>query len=56
MLARSQIGFLCVTNRTWNMPFVAKVLASTANYMICDDHEFVDDLGESRTRHPMCMR
>ncbi|CAN0049106.1 unnamed protein product, partial [Ectocarpus fasciculatus] len=27
-------------------PFVAKVLASTANYMICDDHEFVDDLGD----------
>ncbi|CAN0512328.1 unnamed protein product, partial [Ectocarpus sp. 12 AP-2014] len=31
---------------TWNFPFVAKVLASTANYMICDDHEFVDDLGD----------
>lgn len=29
------------------MPDVAKVLASTANYMICDDHEFTDDLGEA---------
>lgn len=28
------------------MPHVAKVLASAANYMICDDHEFTDDLGE----------
>ncbi|CAN0069108.1 unnamed protein product [Ectocarpus sp. 4 AP-2014] len=39
----------CVRNgetATWNFPFVAKVLASTANYMICDDHEFVDDLGD----------
>eukprot|EP00904_Undaria_pinnatifida_P006858 jgi/Undpi1/3301/HiC_scaffold_15.g06675.m1 len=31
---------------TWNIPHVAKVLASTANYMICDDHEFTDDLGD----------
>eukprot|EP00903_Cladosiphon_okamuranus_P019239 g17692.t1 len=31
---------------TWNMPHVAAVLASTANYMICDDHEFTDDLGD----------
>ncbi|CAM9695429.1 unnamed protein product [Pylaiella littoralis] len=31
---------------TWNMPDVATVLASTANYMICDDHEFTDDLGD----------
>lgn len=28
------------------MPHVAKVLASAANYMICDDHEFTDDLGD----------
>lgn len=28
------------------MPAVATVLASAANYMICDDHEFVDNLGE----------
>lgn len=28
------------------MPHVAKVLASVANYMICDDHEFTDDLGD----------
>lgn len=35
---------------TWNMPHVAKVLASAANYMICDDHEFTDDLGEG-THH-----
>ena len=28
------------------MPAVVKVLASAANYMICDDHEFVDDLGK----------
>lgn len=28
------------------MPYTAKVLASAANYMICDDHEFTDDLGE----------
>lgn len=28
------------------MPAVVTVLASAANYMICDDHEFVDDLGE----------
>lgn len=33
--------------RTWNIPHVAKVLASTANYMICDDHEFTDDLGKN---------
>ncbi|CAM9357442.1 unnamed protein product, partial [Hapterophycus canaliculatus] len=32
--------------RTWNMPHVAVVLASAANYMICDDHEFTDDLGD----------
>ncbi|CAN0064472.1 unnamed protein product [Scytosiphon promiscuus] len=32
--------------KTWNFPYVAKVLASSANYMICDDHEFVDDLGD----------
>eukprot|EP00903_Cladosiphon_okamuranus_P015421 g14244.t1 len=32
--------------KTWNFPYVATVLASTANYMICDDHEFVDDLGD----------
>lgn len=31
---------------TWNFPPLAQVLASTANYMICDDHEVVDDLGE----------
>lgn len=31
---------------TWNMPAVATVLASSANYMICDDHEFVDNLGK----------
>lgn len=29
------------------MPVVAKVLASAANYMICDDHEVVDDLGKA---------
>lgn len=33
-------------DRTWNSPMVAKVLANTANYMICDDHEVVDDFGE----------
>lgn len=32
--------------RTWNYPELAQVLASCANYMICDDHEIVDDLGE----------
>ncbi|CBN74005.1 conserved unknown protein [Ectocarpus siliculosus] len=32
---------------TWNMPAVATVLASAANYMICDDHEFVDNLGDN---------
>ncbi|CAM9753697.1 unnamed protein product [Scytosiphon promiscuus] len=32
--------------QTWNMPHVTTVLASTANYMICDDHEFTDDLGD----------
>ncbi|CAN0045981.1 unnamed protein product, partial [Laminaria digitata] len=31
---------------TWNIPAVATVLASAANYMICDDHEFVDNLGD----------
>lgn len=39
-----------VLSRTWNMPDVARVLASTANYMICDDHEFTDDLGEERVQ------
>eukprot|EP00904_Undaria_pinnatifida_P002908 jgi/Undpi1/12618/HiC_scaffold_6.g02287.m1 len=29
---------------TWNIPAVVTVLASAANYMICDDHEFVDNL------------
>ena len=24
------------------------MLASAANYMICDDHEFVDNLGKSK--------
>eukprot|EP00903_Cladosiphon_okamuranus_P015430 g14252.t1 len=32
---------------TWNIPAVATVLASSANYMICDDHEFVDNLGDN---------
>lgn len=43
------ISFLLsvVAIRTWNMPMVATVLASAANYMICDDHEFTDDLGEN---------
>lgn len=36
-------------HRTWNIPAVATVLASAANYMICDDHEFVDNLGETST-------
>lgn len=31
------------------MPHVTMVLASTANYMICDDHEFTDDLGRRPT-------
>lgn len=39
-------AFLFVKHSTWNMPKVATVLASAANYMICDDHEFVDNLGE----------
>lgn len=53
----ASVGFLLSTClvvvlvlfRTWNFPYVAKVLASSANYMICDDHEFVDDLGEAKT-------
>lgn len=32
------------------MPHVTTVLASTANYMICDDHEFTDDLGKRERR------
>ncbi|CAN0164111.1 unnamed protein product, partial [Discosporangium mesarthrocarpum] len=32
--------------RTWNQPDVASVLASAANYMVIDDHEVVDDLGD----------
>ncbi|CBJ29947.1 conserved unknown protein [Ectocarpus siliculosus] len=36
---------------TWNMPFTAICLASAANYMICDDHEFTDDLGDEPEHH-----
>ncbi|CAM9546634.1 unnamed protein product [Ascophyllum nodosum] len=35
-----------VYRKTWNIPAVAAVLASAANYMISDDHEIVDDLGD----------
>ncbi|CAM9767095.1 unnamed protein product [Chrysoparadoxa australica] len=31
---------------TWNHPAVAAVLASCSNYMILDDHEIVDNLGD----------
>ncbi|CAM9155057.1 unnamed protein product, partial [Hapterophycus canaliculatus] len=36
---------------TWNIPAVATVLASAANYMICDDHEFVDNLAGDNPEH-----
>lgn len=37
------------------MPAVATVLASAANYMICDDHEFVDNLGEQAYLLAYCI-
>lgn len=40
------LALLFLSCRTWNYPPLAQVLASAANYMICDDHEVVDDLGE----------
>ncbi|CAM9546491.1 unnamed protein product [Ascophyllum nodosum] len=40
-----------VYRKTWNFPSVAAVLASAANYMICDDHEVVDDLAGDEPEH-----
>ena len=37
------------------MQGVVTVLASAANYMICDDHEFVDDLGEELGEPAHCF-